>query len=345
MGKSNGKRRICLIPNVTGVGGMVSFRGKLVKGLIERGIGISYELADTPYEAILVIGGTRNLAGLWRAKHRGVRVVQRLDGMNWIHRKRPTGIKHYLRAEYGNLILSIIRARLTDRIVYQSDFSRQWWERVYGITRVPWQVVFNGVDLERYSPEGPGTPPEDHIRLLLIEGSFRGGYEIEVETAVSLAEKLYNAHSRNVEIMVVGRITSTFQQEWEKKTKTRMCFKGKVPPEGIPELYRSAQVLFAAALDAACPNSVIEAMACGLPVISFDTGAYAELISGDAGRVVPYGGNPWNLDPPDIDRLARAADYILDNQVSFRKGARKRAEDIFGLDRMVDGYLKALKEW
>jgi glycosyltransferase involved in cell wall biosynthesis len=342
MGNNNRVNRICLIPNVSGIGGMVSFRGKLAKGLTERGIGVAYRLADTPYDAILVIGGTRDLAGLWRAKRRGVRVVQRLDGMNWIHHKRPTGIKHYLRAEYGNLILSIIRARLTDRIVYQSGFSRQWWERVYGITRVPWQVIFNGVDLERYSPKGPGTPPEDHVHLVLIEGSFLGGYEIEVETAIHLAEQLYEAHSRNVEIMVVGRVASTSQQEWEKKTKIQVSFKGKVSSEGIPELYRSAQVLFAAAPDAACPNSVIEAMACGLPVVSFDTGAYAELISEEAGRVIPYGGNPWNLDPPDIDGLARAADYILDNQVSFRKGARKRAEQAFGLDRMVEGYLSTL---
>lgn len=61
---------------------MVSFRGRLAQGLAERGIGVSYNLADTPYDAVLVIGGTRNLAGIWRARRRGVRVVQRLDGMN-----------------------------------------------------------------------------------------------------------------------------------------------------------------------------------------------------------------------------------------------------------------------
>jgi len=324
---------------------MVSFRGKLAKGLTERGIEVSFDLADTPYDAILVIGGTKNLAGLYRARRSGIPVVQRLDGMNWIHRKRATGLKHFLRAEYGNLILSTIRARLAHRIVYQSDFSRQWWERVYGRTRVPWQVVFNGVDLERYSPDGSGTLPKDHTRVLLMEGSFQGGYEIEVETAVQLGEQLYNIHHRKVEIMVVGRIAPTYQQEWEKKTKLQLRFEGKVEAERIPELFRSAQVLFGAALDAACPNSVIEAMACGLPVVSFDTGAYPELISSDAGQVIPYGGNPWNLDPPDIGGLASAAETIFNNQASFRKGARRRAEEVFGLDRMVDGYLRALQEW
>jgi glycosyltransferase involved in cell wall biosynthesis len=101
-------------------------------------------------------------------------------------------------------------------------------------------------------------------------------------------------------------------------------------------------VLFAAALDAACPNSTIEAMACGLPVVAFDTGALPELIQGDAGRVVLYGGDPWKLDTPDIEGLAQATVDVLGNQPHFRVGARKRAEEAFGLDHMVEGYLKSL---
>ncbi len=68
----------------------------------------------------------------------------------------------------------------------------------------------------------------------------------------------------------------------------------------FPEIDRSAHMLFSADLNAACPNSVIEAMACGLPVAGFDTGALNELIVGDAGRLVPYGGDPWRLEKPDI---------------------------------------------
>ncbi len=115
---------------------MVSFRDKLIHGLEQRGIGVSFDLKDMPYSAVLVIGGTRNLSDLWRAKRRGARVVQRLDGMNWIHRKRRTGWRHYARAEYGNIILSLIRSRLADMIVYQSEFSHKWWERVYGMSRI-----------------------------------------------------------------------------------------------------------------------------------------------------------------------------------------------------------------
>ena len=51
--------------------------------------------ADDPSDAILVIAGTRNLLPLWRARRRGVRIVQRLDGINWIHRRRHTGLRHF----------------------------------------------------------------------------------------------------------------------------------------------------------------------------------------------------------------------------------------------------------
>jgi glycosyltransferase involved in cell wall biosynthesis len=262
--------------------------------------------------------------------------------MNWIHRRRKTGWRHYVRAEYGNIILSLIRSRLVDKIVYQSEFSHQWWERVYGDSRVPWQVVLNGVDLERYSPVGEGQIPDDHIRILLVEGAIAGGYEWGLETAVKMAERVKTAYRHDIELMVVGRVADTLQRIWKEKAEVQISFTGQVPAEKVPELDRSAHLLYAADINAACPNSVIEALACGLPVVAYNTGALPELITNDAGRLVPYGGDSWKLDPPDIDKLAEAASNIINNQAGFRTAARKRAEDAFGLDQMVEGYLDAL---
>ncbi len=322
---------------------MVSFRGRLAQGLEKRGIKVAYNLADTPYDAILVIGGTRNLAGIWRAKQRGVRVVQRLDGMNWIHRKKRTGWRHFIRAEYGNFILSLIRSRLADRIIYQSEFSHQWWERVYGKSSIPWTVVHNGVDLERYTPGDEGEPPNDHDRILLVEGALGGGYETGLEIAIHMVERLHEAYNRKVELAVVGRVSAALQQEWTVKTEVMVKFIGQVPSEIIPEIDRTAHVLFAADLNPACPNSVIEALACGLPVAAYDIGALPEIVTDGAGQLVPYGGDPWKLDPPDIDSLAKAVIDILDDQTAYRTAARRRAENAFGLDKMVEGYLNAMK--
>ena len=101
-------------------------------------------------------------------------------------------------------------------------------------------------------------------------------------------------------------------------------------------------MLYSSDINAACPNSVIEALACGLPVVAFDTGALPELVSGDSGRIVPYGADPWKLEQPDITGLAAAALGILDNQEHFRSEARQRAEQAFGLDLMVEKYLEVL---
>jgi glycosyltransferase involved in cell wall biosynthesis len=321
---------------------MVSFQAKFTQGLLEHGYEVCFDLQDHPYEAVLVIGGTRDLPGLQRARRLGVPVVQRLNGMNWVHRRKHTGVRHYLRAEYGNWLLSLIRSRLATHIVYQSQFARGWWERVYGPTWKPSSVVYNGVDLEQYTPRGEDERPQERNRILLVEGSLGGGYEMGLESVVGLAERLINSYSRNIEVMVVGRVGQELKGSWSKRTPIPLVFAGLVPRQDIPFLDRSAHMLFAADIQAACPNSTVEALACGLPVVSFDTGALAELVSGDAGRVVPYGGDAWQLEPPDLDGLAQASVEVLDNQPRFRKAARARAEAAFSLEQMVRGYLEAL---
>lgn len=334
--------RICLTPRVHGVGGMVSFQAKLTQGLGARGVQVTTDLDDLPYDAVLVIGGTRDLRRLWRARRQGVRLVQRLNGMNWLHRRVRTGLRHWLRAEVGNRLLALIRARLAHAIIYQSQFAHGWWERVYGPTRVPAHEIYNGVDLAAYTPAGPHQRPAERQRLLVVEGSLGGGYEMGLETAVALAEHLERAHRLNMEVMVVGRVAPTLQAVWQQRAQVPLQFAGLVEREQIPALDRSAHLLYAADLNAACPNSVVEALACGLPVVSFDTGALPELVRGEAGRIVPYGGDPWRLEPPDLAGLARGAAEVLAEQERFRVGARRRAEEALGLDAMVDAYLDVL---
>ena len=334
--------KICLTPRVHGVGGMVSFRHKLTAGLRARNIAVTYDLRDTPYDAVLVIGGTRDLPGLWRAKRKGIPVIQRLDGMNWLHKHLKTGPRHYLRAEYGNRLLAFIRRRLATGIVYQSQFAKDWWQRTYGPTRVPNRVVYNAVDLDDYTPDGPHQRPSDLHRILLVEGSLQGGYELGLETAVQLAETVANRHNLPVELMVVGQVSDALKAHWDSDSAVLIQWSGSVPRERIPELDRSAHLLYSGDLNAACPNAVIEALACGLPVLAYDTGALPELVTPEAGRIVPYGGDPWNLDPPDIPALASAAADIIKDQAHFRPAARQRAQQQFVLDDMVAAYLEAL---
>lgn len=332
--------RICLIPKVHGVGGMVSFQAKLTAGLTARGIQVSDDPAGADCDAVLITGGTRDLSNLLRLRRRGVRIVQRLDGINWLHRRLPTGLRHYLRAEYGNRLLALLRARMVTHLVYQSDFVRGWWTRQFGSDTVPAVVIHNGVDLSVYTPHGSELPPSDRFRLLLVEGSLQGGYESGLATAVDLAGGLSEVFP--LELMVAGRLSPALQAEYQVKSRVPIVWAGLVPRLTIPALDRSAHLLYSADLNAACPNSVIEAMACGLPVAGFATGSLPELVTGDSGRLVPYGGDPWKLEPPAILALVEAAVEILKDQPRFRLAARQAAEKAFGLEQMVDRYLDVL---
>jgi glycosyltransferase involved in cell wall biosynthesis len=330
---------------------MVSFQEKLTAGLNARGIEVNFDLGDIPYDAVLVIGGTRRLSRIWQVKRSGTPVVQRLDGMNWIHRVIKTGLRHWLRAEYGNFILSSIRSSLADKIAYQSNFSRGWWERVKGETNCSYEVIHNGVDLTQFSPGGGADRPDEFIRLLLVEGSLLGGYEFGLENAVKLSSQVAHSHlgDQRVELMVVGKVSQATREHWEnwikrhgKNNRFHINWAGSVPHNQIAEIYRSAHIFFSADINAACPNSVIEALACGTPVITFDTGALPELLGDGGGITVPYGGDPWRLDSPDIPTLTLSALEILNNLDHYQETARKRAESAFNLDRMVDQYLGLL---
>lgn len=330
---------------------MVSFQRSLERGLAGRNIQVCYRLDDTPYQAVLVIGGTRQLPGLWRAKRQAIRIVQRLDGMNWLHRLRRTSARQHVRSETGNWLLSLIRSRLADRVVYQSQFSRRWWERVHGSTIVDCTVIHNGVDLSVYTPPGSRSLPTDRFRILMVEGSLMGGYEMGLEMAVNLVEgleaRLKNAHSlsgpaSSIELMVVGRVENDVKQHWQRLSKVPIIWTGLVAQEQIPDIDRSAHMLYSADINPACPNSVIEALACGLPVLAYDTGALSELVPVSCGRIVPYGGDPWHLDTPDNPTLVEGAMQILENREILSQNARQQAEEAFNVDHMVQGYLQVL---
>jgi len=321
---------------------LVSFRGRLVAWLHAHNIGVVAQPSDPACKAVLVIGGTRQVIQVWQARRREVRIVQRLNGMNWIHRKRRTGLRHYLRSEMNNWLLTIIRRYVADGVVYQSNFARNWWQTVHGSSPAQARVIYNGVDLQVFNPAGEGTPPSDHVRLLLVEGHLRGGYEQGLDSAVNLTRFLNQSDEMAVKLRVVGDVPLSMQQRFSAAAGNQVEWGGIVPQVSIPQLDRSAHLLFSADLNAACPNSVVEAMACGLPVVGFATGSLPELVVGDSGRVVPYGSNYWNLEPPDIVGLAEAVKEVVAGGAVFHQAARQRAEMAFNIDQMVEQYIQVL---
>jgi glycosyltransferase involved in cell wall biosynthesis len=269
-------------------------------------------------------------------------ILQRLDGMNWIHRRRRTGLRHYLRAEANNLLLRWVRSRLADTVVYQSNFVRDWWERSRGLAPGRSIVIHNGVPLDEFTPDGDREPGRSGIRLLVLEGAIGGGYEIGLTWAAQLAAGLAarGGARRPVQLVVAGKRQGD-RVRLPLAGEVEVRWLGALAPESVPTQLRSADLLFSADVHPACPNSVIEALACGLPVVAFDTGAIREIVDDASGAVVAYGADPWRLQPPDLAALTGAAQTVLDGGEKFRRGARRRAEAAFGLERMTDAYLAA----
>jgi len=348
--------KVCLVPRVRGVGGMVSFRDRLMAVFERWGVEVTQDLRDEHYQAVLVIGGTRQLSKLWRVRQRGIPIVQRLDGLNWLHRLppgvRPTSLslRHRLRAELANLTLAMIRRHLATAVVYQSRFAKGWWERMYGETRLPNRVIYNGVDLDRFTPQGEHQRPTDRLRVLMVEGSLGGGYEWGLGVAVQFLQELSalqgewgKRYPQGLEFMVVGQVAEAVRRAWDRSRGVQIHWRGRVAPAEIPFLDRSAHFLYSSDVHPACPNAVIEALACGLPVLAFETGALPELVSESCGRVVPYGGDAWRLQPPDIPALARAGVEIALQQEQMRPAARARAEACFDVQEMAKAYAEVLE--
>jgi glycosyltransferase involved in cell wall biosynthesis len=200
------------------------------------------------------------------------------------------------------------------------------------------------VPLDIYKPQGERDRPQDRLVVLMVEGNLSGGYEVGLEMGVELTRGLQLHQEAKVELQVAGNVPPKLKSKWDASKNPSIQWLGLVSTDNIPKLDRSAHILYSGDPNPACPNAVIEALACGLPVVAFDTGALPEIVTGDAGRIVEYGGDPWSLDAPDLEGLIEGASEVLENQARFRKGARARANELFGLDRMVDGYLLAFQK-
>ena len=83
------------------------------------------------------------------------------------------------------------------------------------------------------------------------------------------------------------------------------------------------------------PVSLMEAAACGVPVVATAVGGVPELVvDGETGILVPSG---------DVNKMTAALEWLLtDREVAARMGraARRRAEEHFSVVRQVDRLLE-----
>jgi glycosyltransferase involved in cell wall biosynthesis len=122
--------------------------------------------------------------------------------------------------------------------------------------------------------------------------------------------------------------------------KLPSIFTGLLNTHDMIAAYSAADLVVHPSLKEIFPNAVGEAMACACPVIAADAGGTGELLGrdGSAGILVP---------PADAEALADAVRDLFTDPPRLRalgEAARRRVEEEFPIQRMVDGYERALAE-
>ncbi len=328
--------RVCLTPKV-GSGGPASFQIRLEEEFRRLGVETTFDPASRPLDAVLVFAGTRNYGLLRKCRREKIRIVQRLDAINWLHRISPRPMRHFLRAEAFNMLLRVIRFFFADRIIYQSQFARRWWEAWYGVPRAEARVIYNGVPLDQYPSHGN---PHDGS-LLVVEGHLP--HDVYLRCLLETANRQLVKKSSLKKMLIMGSADPAWDSIWSLLDPPPEIT-GARPYVEVRERQAQAGLYLSLDLNAACPNAVVEALASGLPVIGFDTGSLRELV-GRGGEVVEFEGNPWQLElPRNLDSIGDAGRQVLSRWDSYSQAARQEAVSKFDIRATAQAYLAAMGE-
>lgn len=134
-------------------------------------------------------------------------------------------------------------------------------------------VIYNGVDTNEFAPI-ENKPKNDKL-ILISTGRLiaRKGYNFLIEAIANLLQ---------VELWLIGEGNLKNELELQAKTlNAQIKFLGKKEHHEIPKYLKQADIFVLPSLNEGMSNSILEAMACGLPIIATDTGGSAELIQGN----------------------------------------------------------------
>jgi len=361
--------RVLHVINRFDVGGMELVLSKLMRGLEPEGFlqrictmhGFDPDLkARLQIEGkIDVVGGTEDK--LQFAVSRLARIMREfrpdiVHSRNWgaieaIPAARLAGVPVVIHSEHGYEVNTIaglpLRQRVLRRVFYtmadavlavtrelSAFHARQAW---IPANRV--QVIYNGVDTNLFTPrrnegvltrESLGWPPDAFVigtvgRLTPIKD-----YGTLLRAAVTLVRK-----GAEVRVIMVGSGSelSCLERTVDESTELqgRTLFAGAA--NNVPELLNAMDVFVLPSLSEGLSNTLLEAMASGLPVVATRVGGNPELVEeGRSGLL---------FNPRDADALGRVLLRLADVPALRRElgaAARRRVLDEFSLERMFSVY-------
>ena len=205
------------------------------------------------------------------------------------------------------------------------------------------QVIPCGVDLARFTPDGPAEKRTSGVHRLLSLGRMveRKGIAEVIEALTLLP---------NTELIVVGgpalnelpkdaeyvRLSSIAR---ELGVANRVQFRGRVQHVDVPSIIRSADVVVCTPWYEPFGIVPLEAMACAVPVVASSVGGLIDtVVDGRTGRHVP---------PRSPVALAETLRRLLADEPlrrAFGRAGRRRAELRYGWNRIGQQTLRSYQE-
>ncbi len=256
------------------------------------------------------------------AKHAGCPIVLNQNGVaypawhpqGWAEANRPLAAAYHA----------------ADYVFWQSEFCRISADRFLGSREGAGEILFNPVDTQVFTPRATTRPAGAPV--ILVSGSHL--YRFRLESAILAFARFRKSHPAS-RLIVAGRYCwgpdeATCRREirdvaLQAGVDEGIDWRGTYTQAEAPALLREADSLLHPTYNDACPRLVVEAMACGLPVVYSASGGVPELVGPEAGVGLPAPRDWDTLHPPQPDALAVALETVLSNQTAMSAAARHRA--------------------
>ncbi len=262
---------------------------------------------------------------------------------------RLAGVPVVIHGEHGHTVLEVDgrnrKRRLgrralspfVDRFVTVSDSLRDWLHHAVGIAREKLTTIYNGVDLARFdrvdSPEAVRSKHGFTREDLLVGTVGRLDPIKDQESLIRAVGRLLGDHP-HLKLVVIGDgpCYSTLQALIHQlDAADRVFLLGE--REDVPEVLQALDVYVLPSISEGMSNTILEAMAVGLPVIATRVGGNPELVlDGSTGFLVPR---------QTPEALADALQtYMATPALRRQHGAagRQRVQQAFSLQTMVRAY-------
>jgi len=240
-------------------GGGHQFLRALRKDWESRGLRLENNTISRTTRSCLFNSQNFDFDRLRRLRRSGCRMVHRVDGPIDFYRGCVDGIDRKI---------CQINRDLADATIFQSHFSMNKHLEL-GMEFVSPAVVINAVDTEIFHPSKQASD-RSHRKIRLISGSWsvhpnKGAVDYEI------IEK--NLDWNRFDYTFVGRAPVPLKQ---------IKMLAPVPTRELSDLLRAHDIYIFTSRIEACSNSLLEALACGLPVIYKRSGSNPEIV-GEAG--------------------------------------------------------------